>query len=133
MSHIAISFLVVLTLGLSLFLSSLGFATAKLNLLGWFLLLTGLAYFLGVIIVYWLRGIRFWEPRAEGAIVREERNDWSFWAIVAALIVTFYLPPIEFLYFKAILPQNIWMQFTGWILLLCGSVLFIWARRVLGK
>ena len=133
MSHIAIFFLVVLTLGLSLFLSFLGFATIKSNLLGWFLLLAGLVYFFGGIIVYWIRGIRFWGPRAQGQIVREERSDWSFWMIVAGMIAAFYLPPVEFLYFKNILPQSLWMQSIGLIFILCGSALFIWARHTLGN
>jgi len=133
MSRIAIFFLVVITLGLSLLLSFLGLATIKSNLLGWFLLVSDLVYFFGVIIVYWVRRIRFWRPRAKGEIVKEEKNDWSFWMIVAGMIAVFYLPPVEYLYFKTILPQTIWMQITGWILILCGSALFIWARRVLGN
>lgn len=133
MNHIAIFFLVVLTLGLSLLLSLLGFETIKSNLLGWFLLVSGLVYFFGVIIVYWIRRIRFWRPQAKGTIIKEEKDDGSFWLIVAGMIAAFYLPPIEYLYFRAFLPQNIWMQITGWILILFGSTLFIWARRALGK
>ena len=133
MSRIAIFFLVVITLGLALLLSFLGFVTIKSNLLGWFLLITGLAYFFGVIVVYWIRGIRFWGPRAKGRIIKEERADWSFWTIVAGMIAAFYLPPLEYLYYKTIPPQNIWIQITGWILILWGSALFIWARRALGK
>jgi protein-S-isoprenylcysteine O-methyltransferase Ste14 len=133
MSRVAIFFLVVMILGLALVLSFLGFATIESNLLGWFLLLTGLVYFFGVVVIYWIRGIRFWGPRAKGKIVKEERTDWSFWGIVAGMIAAFYLPPVEFLYFKNILPLGLWMQITGWILILCGSVLFVWARRTLGK
>jgi protein-S-isoprenylcysteine O-methyltransferase Ste14 len=132
-SRAAIFFLVVMTLGLALLLSLLGFATLKSNLVGWFLLITGLIYFFGVIIVYWIRGIRFWGPRAKGKIVKEEQTDWSFWMIVAGMAAAFYLPPVEFLYFKAILPQSLWMPIAGWILILCGSVLFIWARGALGE
>lgn len=133
MSHVAIFFLVVLTLGLSLVLSFLGFATIQSNLLGWFLLLAGLVYFFGVIIVYWIRGRHFWRSLAKGRIVLEERNDWSFRTIVAGMIAVFYLPPVEFLYFKNILPQSIWMQSIGLIFILCGSLLFIWARHTLGN
>ncbi len=133
MSRLAIFFLVVVTLGLAILLALLGWATIQSNLLGWFLLITGLIYFFGVIIVYWIRRIRFWRPQAKGKIVKEEQDDWSFWTIVAGMIAAFYLPPIEYLYFKAVLPQNIWMQITGWILILLGSVLFVWARRTLGK
>lgn len=133
MSRVAIFFLVVITLGLSLLLSFLGWMTMGRNLLGWFLLVTGLVYFFGVIVVYWIRRIRFWRPRAQGAMVREERGDRSFWSIVAGMIAVFYLPPVEYLYFRAILPRGTGMQVAGWILLILGSVLFIWARRALGK
>ncbi|HEU0295037.1 MAG TPA: hypothetical protein VFR47_20005 [Anaerolineales bacterium] len=55
MNHVAIFFLVVITLGLYLLLSFLELATIQSNLLGWFLLLTGIFYFIGVMIVYWIR------------------------------------------------------------------------------
>ena len=133
MSHVAVFFLVVLTLGLSLLLAFFGFATIQSNILGWFLLLMGLVYLFGVIIVYWIRGIRFWEPRANGKTIKEEQKDSSFWSIVVGMIAAFYLPPVEFLYFKKILSQSLWLQIIGWMLVLCGSVLFVWARRTLGN
>lgn len=133
MNRVAIFFLVVITLGLSLFLSLLGFATLKSNLLGWFLLITGLTYFFGIVIVYWIRRVQFWRPQAKGKVVKEEQNDWSFWGIVAGLMTAFYLPPIEYLYFKPSYSQNIWLQITGWVFILIGAALFIWARRALGN
>jgi protein-S-isoprenylcysteine O-methyltransferase Ste14 len=133
MSRVAIFFLVVVVLGLALLLSFLGFATIQSNLLGWFLLITALAYFFGVIIVYWIRGIRYWGPQAKGRIVKEEQDDWSFWAIVVGMVAVFYLPPTEYLYFRTILSRNVWMQIAGLILILLGSMLFIWGRRTLGS
>jgi protein-S-isoprenylcysteine O-methyltransferase Ste14 len=133
MSRATIFFLVVITLGLSTLLSLLGLATIRSNLLGWFLLVSGLIYFLGILIVYWVRGIQFWRPRAKGEMIKEERNDWSFWFIVAGMIATFYLSPLEYLFFKVFLPNNIWTQVTGLFLIILGSVLFVWARRTLGN
>jgi protein-S-isoprenylcysteine O-methyltransferase Ste14 len=133
MSRVSIFFLVVVTLGLAILLAVLGWATIRSNLLGWFLLLTGSIYFLGVIIVYWFRRIRFWQPRAEGAIQKEERSDWSFWMIVVGMIAAFYLPPLEYLFIIAFLPRDPWIQITGLLPVLFGAALFIWARRVLGK
>ena len=129
----AIFFLVVGTLVLALALAWLGLATLPSNLLGWFLLVSGLVYFFGVVIVYWVRRIQFWRPRAKGEMVKEERNDWSFWFIVVGMISAFYLPPIEYLYFPVTLPHAAWMQVAGLLLIIFGSTLFIWARRILGN
>lgn len=133
MNRLAIFFLVMITLGLALFLALLGFATLKSNLLGWFLLITGLTYFFGVIIVHWIRRVQFWRPQVKGKVVKEEPNNLSFWGIVAGVMMAFYLPPIEYLYFKTANPQNIWLQIAGWAFILIGAALFIWARRTLGK
>ncbi len=132
MSRMSIFFLVVVTLGLSILLAILGWITIPSNLLGWFLLITGLTYFFGVTIVYWVRRIRFWAPRAKGEMITEERNDWSFWFIVIGMVAGFYLPPIEYLLFEAVLPRTFLMQVTGLSLIVLGSILFIWARRTLG-
>lgn len=133
MSRATIFFLVVVTLGLAILLALLGWATIEWNLLGWFLLITGSVYFFGVIIVYWIRRIQFWRPQAQGEIVRDEQDDRSFWFIVIGMISVFYLPPVEYLYFNAVLPRSVWMQILGLLLLFLGSLLFVWARRVLGK
>jgi len=68
----------------------------------------------------------------KGRNAQEEGNDVSFWFIVAGMIAVFYLPPFEYLLVPAILPRIVWMQVTGLLIILVGSVLFIWARRVLG-
>ncbi|HEX9837962.1 MAG TPA: isoprenylcysteine carboxylmethyltransferase family protein [Anaerolineales bacterium] len=133
MSRAAIFFLAVVTLGLAVLLALLGWVTIQSNLLGWFLLITGLIYFFGIIIVYWIRGIRFWRPQPEGEMVKEERDDWSFWFIVMGMVAAFYIPPIEYLFFTARLPRGLWIQIVSLLLTLFGSVLFIWARRALGK
>lgn len=133
MSRTAIFFLVVITLGLAVLLPLLVLATIQTNLLGWFLLILGLIYFFGTVIVYSIRGIRFWQPLTKGEMLREERKDWSFRLIMIGMITAFYLPVIEYLFFKAVLPRAAWMQVTGLLLLVFGSILFVWARRILGK
>jgi protein-S-isoprenylcysteine O-methyltransferase Ste14 len=133
MSRFAIFFLVVITLGLAILLALLGWVTIQSNLLGWFLLVSGSTYFFGIIVVYWIRRIRFWRPRTNGDMVREERNDWSFWFIAFGMIAVFYLPPVEYLLFTPVLPRGIWVQVVGLLLIFFGSVFFIWARRTLGK
>lgn len=133
MSRVAIFFLVVITLGLSILLSLLGWFTLPTNLLGWFLLISGLIYFFGIIVVYWIRGIRFWHPRAVGELLQQEQTDRSFWAIVLGMIPAFYLPPLEYLFFEAMLPRTRGMQILGLLIIFLGSILFVWARRALGN
>jgi protein-S-isoprenylcysteine O-methyltransferase Ste14 len=133
MSRMAIFFLVVCALGLALVIGWLGWMTVQTNLVGWFLLLVGSAYLVGVIVVYWYRKERFWGPRAGGTILKEEDNDSSFWWIVIGMIAAFFLPPIEYLFLPTILPRITWMEVAGLIIIFLGSVLFIWARRTLGN
>jgi protein-S-isoprenylcysteine O-methyltransferase Ste14 len=108
-------------------------ATLRTNLLGWFLLVAGIVYFVGVIVVYWIRGIHFWKPRASGEMVREESSNLSFWLIVLGMISAFYLPPIEYLFFDKYMSNGLGIQITGLIFIGIGSALFLWARRKLGK
>lgn len=133
MSRTIVIFLVIGTLGLAILLAMLGLATLSSNLLGWFLLITGLVYFLGIIIVYWVRQIRFWSPRAKGETISEERNDGSFWLIVIGMIAVFYVPPIEYLLFSGVRSRAFFFQIPGLFLILLGSTLFLWARRTLGE
>lgn len=133
MSRAAIYFLVIVTLGMAILLAWLGWATLRFNLLGWFLLSTGLAYFLGVIVFYWVRRVPFWGPRVGGEVLHQEKNDASFWFIVLGMIAAFYLPPIEYLSSNGILARNAWMQISGLLLIVLGTGLFIWARRTLGN
>lgn len=132
MSRMVIFFLVVVTLGLAILLAALGLATLWTNLLGWFLLSSGLIYFFGIVIVYWFRRIQFWRPRAKGEMIREERSDWSFWFIVVGMVSAFYLPPLEYLLTEGVLPRASFMQVAGLFLIIFGSALFIWAHRTLG-
>jgi protein-S-isoprenylcysteine O-methyltransferase Ste14 len=133
MNRIAIFFLVVIALGLAFVIGWLGWTTAQTNLTGWFLLLVGGAYLIGVVVVYWFRRERFWGPRAGGAMLKEEHGDRSFWLIVIGIIAAFFLPPLEYLFSPPVIPRAEWLQVTGLILIALGSALFVWARRTLGK
>jgi protein-S-isoprenylcysteine O-methyltransferase Ste14 len=133
MSQLAIFFLVVCALGLAFVIAWLGWATFQTNLTGVFLLLIGVAYLVGVVVVYWYRKERFWGPRAGGRALKQEERDTSFWWIVVGMIAAFFLPPIEYLLLPAVLPRLKWMEIFGLVLIFSGSALFIWARRTLGK
>jgi protein-S-isoprenylcysteine O-methyltransferase Ste14 len=133
MSQIAKFFLLVVAPILAMLLALLGVETLPANPLGWFLLLVGVVYTAGVVIVYAIRKERFWESPLNGAPTHEERGDRSLWFITLGMITAFYLPPVEYLYLPASLPRNAWMSFTGVGLVALGIALFVWARRALGK
>ena len=133
MNRWMVFFLVVLTLGLAILLALLGWMTMGSNLLGWFLFITGAVYFFGVILVYWIRRIQFWKPQAGGGMAREEQGDQSFWLITLDMIFAFYVPPIEFLLLPALLPRTDLMESLALHIVIFGSLLFLWARRTLGK
>jgi protein-S-isoprenylcysteine O-methyltransferase Ste14 len=49
------------------------------------------------------------------------------------MIAAFYLPPLEYLYANPLLPRGVWLEILGWLLIVLGVVLFVWARRALGE
>jgi len=130
-SRIARFFLLVIAPVLAILLAVLGVETIHTNPLGWFLLLVGVAYTAGVVIVYQIRKERFWDSSVSGATTQEEHGDRSYWLITAGMLAAFYLPPIEYLYFDATLPRPQWVAFSGLGLVILGAGLFIWARRSL--
>ena len=132
MNRLSIFFLLIIAPLLALFLAYLGFATAVTNPLGWFLLLTGAAYFLGVLYVVVIRHQRFWESHLGGGVTQQETGDCSFWLISLAMIAVFYLSPIEYLYFPPVFPRTTLAKITGVLLVILGTLLFVWARRTLG-
>ena len=125
-------FLLVLAPALAVLLAWLGLKTLQTNLLGWFLMLTGLAYVFGMVIVFFVRREGFWDSQLGGKAVEEEHKDYSFWLIALAMAAVFYLSPLEYLYFSAILMRKAWMPIAGVALVALGTGLFIWARRTLG-
>ncbi|HEX9090523.1 MAG TPA: isoprenylcysteine carboxylmethyltransferase family protein [Anaerolineales bacterium] len=105
-------------------LGYLGYITLKQNLLGWFLILTAVLY--GLSGPYLLRS----NLKKEG-IIRQERQDRSFWLIIPGFLVVFYASPIEYLHFPLILPRGIWAQIIGLGLILAGILLIAWAQSAL--
>ncbi len=131
MSRIATFFLLVVAPILAMLLALLGVETLRANPLGWFLLLAGVAYTAGVVIVYFIRKERFWESALDGATTHEERGDRSLWFIALGMSAAFYLSPLEYMFVAAVLPRNAWMSFSGAGLVAVGIVLLVWARRAL--
>jgi len=131
MSRVAVFFLLVVAPILAVLLALLGVKSIPTNPLGWLLLLVGVAYTAGVVIVYFIRKQRFWESALDGATAHEERGDHSLWFITLGMGAAFYISPVEYLYLSAILPRNAWMSFSGVGLVTLGIALFIWARRAL--
>lgn len=132
MSRIAVLFLMIVAPALAICLALLGVETLRTNLLGWFLFLTGIMYAAEIVIVGHVRKVRFWEPQFSNDVTREERGDRSFWLITLGMISVFYLSPLEYIYIVALLPRTVWVEGFGMVLVLLGSVLFVWARRALG-
>jgi len=128
MSRPAIFFLMVIAPALAIFLALLGLETLRGNILGWFLLVLGVAYPAGGIIYYWIRREPFWRSAQVGETVLEERGDRSFWAILPGFLVVFFAPPLEWMYRPEILPRLPWLQAVGLGLLLSAVAMRIWAR-----
>ena len=132
MSRSAIFFLLIVAPAFAILLALLGFETLGSNPVGWFVLMVGVVYAAGFIIVYHLKKDRFWESASGGTIAQTESGDWSFWLLTSGLIATSFLPPFEWLYFANILPRTNWMPFVGLVLIVPGVFLFVSARQVLG-
>jgi protein-S-isoprenylcysteine O-methyltransferase Ste14 len=128
MSHIAIFFLLFVAPALSLLLALLGLETLNQNLLGWVLLIVGIAYPAGVIIVYWFQKRIFW--KGSGETIKEDVGDRSFWAILPGMLVSFFISPLEYMYLDW-LPSIFWSQVLGLVFVVAGVVLLIWARLFL--
>jgi len=105
-------------------LGYLGYLTLKQNLLGWFLILTAILY--GLSGPYLLAR----NLKKEG-IIRQERQDRSFWLIIPGFLVVFYASPLEYLYLLHVLPHGIWAQIFGLALIMAGIFLVAWAQSAL--
>ena len=133
MSRPTTIFLVIVAPGLAILLMFLGIETLHTNTLGWFLLLTGIVYAVGITIDAYVRKEEFWGVKQRGDNLQEERGDRSFWPIALGIMVVFFLSPVEYLYFAIFQPRTVWMEVVGVGLVLLGSILFVWARRTLGR
>ena len=129
MSRIAVLFLLIAAPVLALVLATLGLETLGKNMLGWVLFLAGVAYCAGIVIYYWIRKIEFWEIR--GDALAEEQGDRSFWLILPGMLVTFFAPPLEYLYLNASLPRTWWMQLAGLLFVFLGVALRLRMRSAI--
>lgn len=129
MNRAVVFFLTILTPMLTVLLAWLGWISLPVNLMGGFLLLTGVVYFAGILVVYWIRKVPFWNPETGGKASHEEKGDLSFWLIIPGMIVSFFISPVEFLYLPAWIPRTVLMQIAGLALVGISAALFIWARR----
>jgi len=114
MSRLAIFFLMVLAPVLAI-------------LLGWFLLVLGVAYPVGGVIYYFIRREPFWKSAGGGEAARDEKGDRSFWLILPGFLAVFFASPLEFMYLH-LLPHAFWLEMTGLAILLFSLALRIWAR-----
>ena len=128
MSKLVIFFLMVIASALAIFLALLGLETLGTNMLGWFLLVFGVAYPAGGIIHYFIQREPFWKSTRSSEITREEKGDRSFWFILPGFLAVFFAPPLEWMYMSAVLPRNLWLQICGLVLVLLGMALLVWAR-----
>lgn len=133
MNRKAILFLLAIVPALAILLALMGMATLGTNLLGCFLLMTGIICAAGIVIVAYIRRERFWESQLNGDTVQSERGDLSFWMTTFAMMAVFYLSPLEYMYVTEQLPRTPLMELVGVALVVFGIVLFVWARRTLGE
>ena len=133
MSRPATIFLLIVAPGLAILLVFLGIETLRTNILGWFVLLIGIVYTVGIAIDAYVRKDEFWGAKQSGDNLQEERGDRSFWPIALGIMAAFFLSPVEYLYFATFQLRNAWMESIDVGLVLLGSILFIWARRTLGR
>lgn len=133
MKRLVIKFLFFFVPLLAISLAWLGYKTVFTNLIGWFLILVGALFSIGIMIAYIIKGKTLWEAALKTKPVYQEKGDRSFWLIVVSMIFAFYLPPIDFLYIDFSVSAT-----TGWMLIgagfvITGSVLFGYARYELRK
>ena len=133
MSRPATIFLLIVAPGLAILLVFLGIETLRTNILGWFVLLIGIVYTVGIAIDAYDRKDEFWGAKQSGDNIQEERGDRSFWPIALGIVAAFFLSPVEYLYFATFQLRNAWMESIDVGLVLLGSILFVWARRTLGR
>jgi protein-S-isoprenylcysteine O-methyltransferase Ste14 len=126
MSRSANFFLLFLAPALSLYLGLLGLETLNQNLMGWFLLATGVGYPASAIASYSIRKTPLWG--ISGKALHEEKGDLSFWAVLPGMAGAFFLPPLEYLYMAGTLPRSDEMEYAGMALALSGIALGLWAR-----
>ncbi len=128
MSRFAIFFLIAVATPLAICLALLGMETLGNNLLGWFLLVLGIAYPVGGVIYYIIRREPFWGSIRSCGAEHEETGDRSFWLILPGFLVVFFAAPLEWILLPNLMPRQPWMQAAGFGLILAAMALRIWTR-----
>ena len=118
-------FLLIIGNALALLLALLALETTPTNFLGWFLFAISIAYGVGGVIY-------MWRNRDEEGAKSADTGNRSFWWILPGFIAIFFIPPLEFLFLRPILPHSLGMELAGLILILLGLVLRVWTRLTIG-
>jgi hypothetical protein len=96
MSRSANLFLLLFAPVLSVVLALLGLQTLNRNLVGWALLLIGVAYPAATIGYYGVHRMLLWD--SIGEVVQQEQGDTSFWVMIPGMLAVFFASPLEYLY-----------------------------------
>jgi protein-S-isoprenylcysteine O-methyltransferase Ste14 len=133
MKHIPILMLRAVTPAFGILLGLLGLETLDANLLGWFLLVAGIAYAAGSVIVSFVLKRNFWEAQPPVPGGHAKVHDRSSWLLAAGLVAVLCLSPLEFLYLHTEVLHVDWLEIAGACLIVPGIGLFAWARRAPGR
>lgn len=133
MSRPALFFLFTVSPLFAALLAFMGVQTLSTNPLGGFLAFVGLGYLAALLIYLILRRGRLSGSNLNQRLAAEETGDRSFWFVTVGMVGAFFIPPVEYLYFKQLLPQFPWLKAGGLVLMIAGMALFLWARRALGS
>ena len=126
MSRSAVLFLLLFAPVLSVVLALLGLQTLNRNLIGWALLLIGIAYPAATIGYYGVHRRLLWD--SIGEVVQHEQGDTSFWVMIPGMLVVFFASPLEYLYLDHEPTLPLWIQISGLALILASAALVLWAR-----
>jgi protein-S-isoprenylcysteine O-methyltransferase Ste14 len=133
MNRLAIKFLFFFVPILALSLAWLGFQTISTHLIGWFLMLVGVLFSVGIFIAYIIKGNTLWNGVEGNKPIQQETGDRSFWLVVLSMIFAFYLPPVEYLFLDFSVSPTPGMIWAGLGLIIIGCFLFAYSRYVLRK
>ncbi len=131
MNRLVVVFLIVVAPALSICLAYLGLETLRGNIMGWFLLILGIAYPAGGAVYYFIYHKPFWQSSRTGDAIREESGDRSFWLILPGFLVNFFAAPLEWMTIPGWIPRLPWMQGAGIGLIILAMVIRVWARAQL--
>jgi len=118
---------------LAILLAWLGFETVSTNPIGWFLIVVGVLFSIGILIAFLFKGKNLWEGSDLKEPILQERDDRSFWFVTLGMILAFYLPPIEYLYLDFPVSPSPSLIHIGLGFIIMGSIVFVYARHVLRR